>query len=192
MTFFYNEIHFRRDFVGGLVHEWVPPMDTVINDLIGHTHEKIDDSDDDITLSVQDNDGVANSDGVVGNADSTTFQVDESPHNTLNNTVDVANMSVHVPPPGHLQDRGIGMTPYSKKQVENILEVVVAGYNKFSKGQQYKVSSVVLDLQNLMCTEENTIAKSDGTIVSVPTPAQITRESKKILKPSHERRVIAA
>ena len=72
------------------------------------------------------------------------------------------------------------------------MEVVVVGYNKFSNGQQYKVSSLVLDLQNLMCTEENTIAKSDGTIVSVPTPAQITRESKKRLKPSHERRVIAA
>merc|ERR1712086_1191073 len=100
-------------------------------------------------------------------------------------------MTVQVPPPGHLPDRDIEMTPYSKKQVQNILEMVVAGYNTFTKGQQYKVSSLVLDLQNLMCTDKNTIAKSDGTIVSIPTPAQITREYKIRLKPSHEKRVIA-
>jgi hypothetical protein len=75
---FYNEMHFRRDFVSGSMHGWVPPMDTVINDCIGYIHERINDSDDDMAISVHDDDGVvANPDGAVGNADSTTLQADK-------------------------------------------------------------------------------------------------------------------
>ena len=63
---FYNEMHFWRDFVSGSVHGWVPPMDTLMNDLIGYTPETIDDSDDDISLLVQDDKRVSDSDGDVG------------------------------------------------------------------------------------------------------------------------------
>ena len=78
-------------------------MDAVINDLSWYTHERIDDSDHNTTLSVQgDNGVVTNPDSVVGHSDSTTFQVDESTHDTPTKTAYVTNMSVDVPLPGYL------------------------------------------------------------------------------------------
>ena len=159
--------------------------------MVGYTHERIGDSDDGVSLSVQDDEDV------VGNPDSSTFQVEESTPdiNTFevdlysvtspNKTVDVTNKLLGVPPLGYLQDCGVGMTPYSKKQLENILEVVLVGYTKHGRSHQYKVSSWVLDL-------ENTVAQYDGTTVSLPIHVQISRESKNRLTSSHERRVIVS
>ena len=95
-------------------------MEITINDLIGYTHERIDDSADNMSLLVQDDAHavIFTYEGIVGNPDSSMFQVEESfsdintfevdgsPVTTPNKTMDTVTKSLDVPLPGYLPERG--------------------------------------------------------------------------------------
>ena len=69
--------------------------------------------------------------------------------------------------------QGGGVKPLGKKQISNILSAVTGGYNSFSLEQQFQISNLVLQLQDLMTVDRNEseaipITSNEFTIV-VPT-----------------------
>ena len=58
--------------------------------------------------------------------------------------------------------------------------------------RQYAVTNLVIDLQNLMTSEDVThhdVKHSGGLIVSVPNMSHLRKEAKQRLKPVHEKKM---
>ena len=51
--------------------------------------------------------------------------------------------------------QGGGVKPLGKKQISNILSTVTGGYNSFSGEQQFQISNLVLQLQDLMTVDKS-------------------------------------
>lgn len=51
--------------------------------------------------------------------------------------------------------KGGGVKPLAKNQITNILSAVTGGYNNFSRDQQFQISSLVLQLQDIMTVDQN-------------------------------------
>jgi hypothetical protein len=85
---------------------------------------------------------------------------------------------------------GGGVRPLAKKQISNILSAVTGGYNTFSRDQQFQISSLVLQLQDLM-TVDNSQCKTvpneaTGITLDVPNATARATQLKNRAKPMHE------
>jgi len=85
---------------------------------------------------------------------------------------------------------GGGVRPIVKKQISNMLSAVTGGYNTFSQDQQFQISSLVLQLQDLM-TVNNSQCKTvpneaNGITLDVPNATALATQSKNCAKPMHE------
>ena len=79
--------------------------------------------------------------------------------------------------------------PFTKKQVENVLQGVLAGYNRYSATRQHGVSVLVLKMQDLMTIDasETTLVKGpSGAHMLAPNSLALKREPRNRLKPIHE------
>ncbi len=85
---------------------------------------------------------------------------------------------------------GGGVRPLAKKQISNILSAVTGGYNTFSRDQQFQISSLVLQLQDLM-TVDNSQCKTvpneaNGITLDDSYATARATQCKNRAKPMHE------
>ena len=80
--------------------------------------------------------------------------------------------------------------PLAKKQISNILSAVTGGYKTFSRDQQFQISSLVLQLQDLMTVDNSQCKtvpnKANGITLDVPNATARTTQRKNRAKPMHE------
>jgi hypothetical protein len=71
-----------------------------------------------------------------------------------------------------------------------VLQLVMCGYGNYSTIHQYELTNLVLDLQNLITSDDarhDVITYLDGRTVSVPKTDVLQKEAKQILKPVHKK-----
>ena len=86
--------------------------------------------------------------------------------------------------------QGCGVKPLGKKQISNILSAVIGGYNSFSGEQQFQISNLVLQLQDLLTVDKSQSETIPNTInefsIDVPTIMARSTQCKTRAKPMHE------
>jgi hypothetical protein len=86
--------------------------------------------------------------------------------------------------------QGGGVKPLGKKQISNILSAVTGGYNSFNREQQFQISNLVLQLQDIMTVDNNqseTIPNTSNEFtIDVPTAMARSTQRKTRAKPMHE------
>ena len=125
------ERHFQRTCVSGSLNGWIPPPKEKIDEIIGFCPEVLE-----VTSHVHD--------------------IDSS--NRLN-TADVVNPFLQknmegAVPLDYLPDQRASTNPFTKKEVENVLHSVMAGYQNLSISRQHDVSMLVLELQDAMTSDK--------------------------------------
>ena len=81
-------------------------------------------------------------------------------------------------PPGYLPQKESTNKPFTKKQVENVLQGVLVGYNRYSETRQHEVSMLILKMQELMTVDasETTLVKgATGLHILAPTSSALNR-----------------
>ena len=92
-------------------------------------------------------------------------------------------------PLDYLSERGASTNAFTRKEVENVLQSVMSGYNSFSGTRQHDISLLVLQLEDLMTSDEincEPIEGQDNTFLLAPPTMTLRREPKKRMKPIHE------
>ena len=86
--------------------------------------------------------------------------------------------------------QGGGVKPLGKKQISNILSAVTGGYNSFNREQQFQISNLVLQLQDIMTVDNNqseTIPNTSNEFtIDVPTAMAQSTQCKTRAKPIHK------
>ena len=72
------------------------------------------------------------------------------------------DMLPHVSPTIYLPSDGGGPTPFTQKQVEHILHAVIATYKRYPTDNKFRVSGIVLQLQQAMLYDKSTHFKSQN------------------------------
>ena len=160
---FFQLRHFSRKCVSGSLDGWEPPSRSVMDEVIGYTNETLDRS---IEVSAR-----------TSSVEDTLKEMtsEENPYIT---TTELTRTPV-----GHIPDRRTGINPYSKKDVENVLQAVLIGYPKMPQEKQYDISMLVLQMQNLLTestTKSVTLESQEGSLsLNVPLQHTLLTESKK-------------
>ena len=85
---------------------------------------------------------------------------------------------------------GSGIKPLNRKQVSTILSVVAGGYSSFSQDQQFEISHLVLQLQELMTVDKSQSSiisdQNTGFLVDAPNALALSSQRKLHAKPIHE------
>ena len=169
--YFFEPRHKQREMVFGSIDGWTAPPLTTIDNLIGYGAEIITE---------------CTGDSIQTHSDDTNMSV---------NVDKFTGDNSDVIPVGQLPDSSNRIQPFSKKHVENVLNVVVGGYNRTSESKKYQISMLVLKMQELMTVdsvENNTVSRKDGVTLSLPTKTAISTQPKSRPKPRHECSAIAA
>jgi hypothetical protein len=104
---------------------------------------------------------------------------------TADETDDVDSLAV----PGHLSNVDSAPSPFTTKQIKNILQTVMASYGSYGREKQFRASSLVLSLQELMLFDKSTHTQettNTNYTVSKPTNVLRQKESKQRLKSLQE------
>jgi len=84
----------------------------------------------------------------------------------------------------------VRVKPLSKKQVTNILTAVCGAYSSFSEEQQFEISNLALELQEVVCLDKSRsdviIDDEKGMFLEVPTAETRLNQRKKRAQPIHE------
>ena len=97
----------------------------------------------------------------------------------------VPDVSPHVTPPGYLPNNDHGTTPFTTKQVENILQSVIATYKRYPADKKFRLSGIVAELQEAMLNDPSTQSKSEnpsGIELAIPGANVMIKEPKHRLK----------
>ena len=85
---------------------------------------------------------------------------------------------------------GNGIKPLNRKQISTILSAVAGGYSSFSQDQQFKISHLVLQLQELMTVEKAQSSiisdQNTGFLVDAPNALALSLQFKLRANPIHE------
>ena len=65
-------------------------------------------------------------------------------------------------PVDYLPQQSVSTTPFTKKEVENVLHGVLSEYTNFGRTRQHDISLLVLQLDDLMTLDEKTSNPVDG------------------------------
>ena len=90
---------------------------------------------------------------------------------------------------GYLPPKESTTKSFTKRQAENVFQVVIGGYNRYSEARQHKVSMLILKLQDLMTVDMSATILVKGLFgvqMSAPTSSALKREPRSCLKPLHE------
>ncbi len=162
--YYFLERHFSRDSVKGSLSGWNDSHHNRIRDLLGYEEEAIEDD---------------------GN--SASFNQRDQSNNTDNtsNIVDYASNTIALP-----MKTSVWVKPLSKKQVTNILTAVCGAYSSFSEEQQFEISNLALELQEVVCLDKSRsdvmIDDEKGMFLEVPTAETRLNQRKKRAQPIHE------
>ena len=163
----FEERHFERKFVSGSINGWVAPPKDKLNKIIGYSPEHIE-----IEWSL-----------------SSAKQILQTNMNIQMLNPFVEGNADDPLPLDYLPERGVSTNPFTGKEVENVLHSVMSGYNSFSRTRQYDISLLVLQLDDLMKSDEKKcelIEGQDNTFLAAPPTTTLRREPKKRMKPIHE------
>ena len=152
------DMHFVRSCVGGSLHGWVPPVNNIIDEIMGIQPEVMD---------------------------TETLCLD-----SLCSAADVLSPPIRTQVPCGSLPVEQGVTPLSKHQVENILQVLVASYSSYSSDRQYEVSNLVVQMQEIVTRKGSvvtTLMGPRGDMIDVPERTTVAQTGKKRKKPRSEK-----
>ena len=90
-------------------------------------------------------------------------------------------------PLDYLPERRATTNPFTKKEVENVLHQVMSGYQNMGLSRQHDISMLVLQLQELVTSDEHSSKlmvtnQNDAFCVRAPTNSTLKKEPQKRLK----------
>ncbi len=91
--------------------------------------------------------------------------------------------------PGYLPEPAGKVKPLDMKGIQNIMNMVCSGYSSCNDEKKFAISSLAIQLQNMMCLSEGEaelVQSKSGDTVMVPTKESLLSQSKNRKKPRHE------
>ena len=128
--------------------------------------------------------------GILGCEDETIEDEKDSPsvnqHKHTSNIVDQASTTTVTLP----MKTSLRVKPLTKKQVSNILTAVCGAYSSFSEEQQFEISNLALQLQEVICLDKSrsdvVVHDDKGMFLEVPNADARMNQCKKRAQPIHE------
>ncbi len=126
----------------------------------------------------------------MGCGDETIEDEKDSPsvneHKHTSNIVDQASTTTVTLP----MKTSLRVKPLPKKQVSNILTAVCGAYSSFSEEQQFEISNLALQLQEVICLDKSrsdvVVHDDKGMFLEVPNADARMNQRKKRAQPIHE------
>ena len=164
--------HFHRDCVSGSLNGWVETEDCV-DSILGYQPESL-------TTVGDINDCLQSLTPL------NTHGCDAAMGNYVEGSADI-----NYPPcvPGCLPEKGTKVTPLRVKEIENVMKSVMGGYNSMSLPEQFDISQLVVQLQELVTFDHprsTTQMTQSGMAVTVPQADSLRCQPKNRLLPMHE------
>ena len=162
------EMHLERQFVSGSINGWVEPKEKILNDIIGYSPEIIR-----LNPPLPSEEEILEKDTNIPMFNPFSEGSADDPL-----------------PVDYLPERNVSTTPFTKKEIENVLHGVLSGYSNFRHSRRHDISLLVLQLDELLTLDEKTSNPFDGpqnSCLLVPTKNSQRREPKTRLQPVHER-----
>jgi hypothetical protein len=116
---------------------------------------------------------------------------DEKDSPSLNQHEHTSNIVDRASTTGTLQTKtSVRVKPLTKKQVSNILTAVCGAYSSFSEEQQFEISNLALQLQEVVCFDKSrthvVVHDDKGMFLEVPNVDARMNQRKKRAQPIHE------
>ena len=92
-------------------------------------------------------------------------------------------------PPGYLPDNTVKVKPLRVKEIENIMRSVLGSYNTLSEEEQFDISCITVQLQELVMSDHprsNISHTKTGMAVTVPQSMSLQSQPKNRRLPMHE------
>ena len=142
------------------------------------------------SLSGWTSDNFDNVQGILGYEEETIEDEKDSPsvnkHKHTSNIVDQASTTTVTLP----MKTSVRVKPLPKKQVSNILTAVCGAYSSFSEEQQFEISNLALQLQEVICLDKSrsdvVVHDNKGMFLEVPNADARMNQRKKRAQPIHE------
>lgn len=130
----FEEHHFQRKSVGGSINGWVAPPKEKLNEIVGFSPENI--------------------------------EIEHSIHSRKEMLQIDMNIPMFNPcsegsaddplPLDYFPEQSVVTNPFIRNELENVLRGVMSGYNSFSCTRKHTISLLVLQLEELMISDEKT------------------------------------
>jgi len=174
---FFEERHFARESVSGSTVGWVEEESKSIDDMLGYEPENIPQTNPSLPIGVS-----FSSSSEDAEAEGEMGVVDDPVSPQAHELTRLPSAQAHLP-----KKRLGKIEPMRTKRVKNVLDNTSASYNRLTEEEKFKVSGLILQLEDLLSsTAHSTTLTTKTHHVIVPTNSCLVTQPKNRLMPAHE------